>query len=144
MKFIPDILVQRYLAFISVLIATPAAGQGMVPVGPAVGSTEILNVGTGLAAVIATIVVVGFLYTRSKRMLAKGDDVINIVAVQTLGPRERILLVEVASKQLVLGMTASQVQTLHVFDEPVIEPGRDKAPFSFASRLRLAMRGTRK
>ena len=103
-----------------------------------------MNVGTGLFAVIATIVLVGFIYSRSKGLNGKSGGVIDIVAVQPLGPKERILLVQVADKQLMLGMTSTQVQTLHVFDEPVVVATAESSGFSFADRLKQVMPGNRK
>ena len=43
-----------------------------------------------------------------------------IVSSMPLGTRERLLLVDVGGKQLLLGVTATQINTLHVFDEPVV------------------------
>jgi len=43
-----------------------------------------------------------------------------IVSTMPLGTRERLLLVDIGGKQLLLGVTATQINTLHVFDEPVV------------------------
>ena len=43
-----------------------------------------------------------------------------IVSSMPLGTRERLMLVDVGGKQLLLGVTATQINTLHVFDEPVV------------------------
>ena len=73
-----------------------------------------------------------------------GNNVINIIASQALGPKERIVLVEIANTQLVIGMTTSHVQTLHVFDEPVVKAAEAVSGSNFADRLKLALRGDRK
>jgi flagellar protein FliO/FliZ len=44
-----------------------------------------------------------------------------IISAMPLGTRERLLLVDVGGKQLLLGVTATQINTLHVFDEPVAQ-----------------------
>ena len=67
------------------------------------------------------------------------SDVISVVATRPLGPKERLLLIEIADQQLLVGMTASQVQTLHVFDEPVTTKSAEAATGGFARRLRSAL-----
>ena len=47
---------------------------------------------------------------------------------------ERIALVDVGGQQILLGITPSSIRTLHVFDEPVVEPGKP-VPGDFAKRL---------
>ncbi len=113
-----------------------------VPAGAPIGFGELLGVGASLIMVIGAVVTAGWLYARSSRLRGAGSSVINILAAQPLGPKERIVLVEVGGKQLVVGMTAAQVQTLHVFDEPVVQAAEKTAPSgAFADRLRALMKG---
>lgn len=109
-----------------------------------VGPDEILNMGASLVLIIVGIVVVGWLYSRAKRMHSCNGEVIHVLATQQLGPKERVLLVEIAGKQLVLGMTASQIQTLHVLEQPLVSERRASLPAGFAERLRTAVKGARK
>ncbi len=109
-----------------------------------IGGNEIVSVGTGMALVIGAILLCGWVYSRSRGLKGHAGDVFNILASQALGPKERILLVEVANKQLVIGMTATQVQTLHVFDEPVVEDAKPDSPVRFADRLTSALGVVRK
>ena len=116
--------------------AKPASMQ------PPVGAADVLGFGASLAIVIAAVLVVGWLYARGHGIRRGDSSVINILAAQPLGSKERIVLVEVGGKQIVLGMTAAQVRTLHVFDEPVVETSPSAASgFAFADRLRAALRG---
>lgn len=59
-----------------------------------------------------------------------------IVSAMPLGTRERLMLVDVGGKQLLLGVTATQINTLHVFDEPVA-PAEKPAPIAsdFSQKL---------
>lgn len=110
-----------------------------------VGSGDILSVGASLILVIAAIVLCGWLYSRSQGLRIRSGGIINIIATQPLGPKERILLIEIADKQLVVGMTASQVSTLHVFDEPVLKrPPNSHDRGNFADRLKTILRGEAK
>lgn len=126
------------------MIVTPpafATGQDSIPGAVAVGSTEVLSVAGGLIAVVAAILLASFLYTRMKGPNIGGKNVINIIASQALGPRERILLIEIADTQLVVGLTASSVRTLHVFGEAVVRAAEPAATSNFAERLKSALLG---
>ena len=136
----------KWVALLPLIIASraEATSQDVISGPVTVGSAEVLSMAGGLFSVIAAILLVSFLYSRMKGPHIGGKDVINIVASQALGPRERIVLVEIANTQLVVGLTTSHVQTLHVFDEPVVKPAEPKNNFNFAARLKLAVRGDRK
>ncbi len=115
------------------------------PIMPGVvGPNEILNMGTSLVLIIVAIVAVGWLYSRAQGMRSHNGEVIHVLATQPLGPKERVLLVEVAGKQLILGITASQIQTLHVLEQPLLNERRASLPLGFAERLRTAIKGVRK
>ncbi len=131
-----------------VMTASTAASADEVsgsPTLPAViGSDEILNMGVSLVLIIGAIFVVGWLYTRVKGTHGHNGGFIHILATQPLGPKERVLLVEVADKQLVLGVTATQIQTLHVLEQPIDSAATAPATTGFADRLRIAISGARK
>lgn len=124
-----------------------AAVQDAAPVSlePPVGSGDILSVGASLVLVVAAIILCGWLYSRSQGLRTRGGGIINIIATQPLGPKERILLIEVADKQLVVGMTSTQVSTLHVFDRPVLRPdtGMEQRA-NFGERLKTILKGDAK
>lgn len=110
-----------------------------LPVTPGLGGGDILNMGVSMLVVVAVIVVLGWLYSRSRFVGSGNNDVINIVATRALGPKERLLVVEVADQQLLVGMTSTAVQTLHVFDTPLVVPSKPDIPAGFANRLRSAV-----
>jgi len=104
-----------------------------------VGGTDLLGFATSLIVVVGAIILLGWLYSRSKFTGGANSDVINVVASRALGTKERLLLVEVAGQQLLVGMTASQVQTLHVFDEPVVAAAAPGNGTGFAARFKAAL-----
>ena len=110
----------------------------------AVNGTELLSFAASLIIVVGVIVALGWLYSRSKLIGGGNSDVINIVASRALGSKERLMVVEIAGKQLLLGMTASQVQTLHIFDAPIVERNDVAAVSGFAGRLRSALKEMRR
>jgi len=108
---------------------------------PVIETPEILSLGVSMLIVIGVVVALGWFYSRLRFTGGAGGNVIKLVASRGLGPKERLLLVEVGDKQLLVGMTASSVQTLHTFDCPVAaEKVISEAP-GFADRLRSAIRG---
>ena len=66
-----------------------------------------------------------------------GGGQMKVVAGLALGPRERVLVVDVGGTQLLLGVTPTQITRLHEFPDPVIkvQPGSG----DFALRLRQAL-----
>ena len=121
----------------------PAQGEAMTTVGPVVGGGELLSMGLSMFVVVAVILVLGWIYSRSRLVSGGASDLIGIVATRALGPKARLLIVDVAGQQMLIGMTSTAVQTLHVFDEPVSEP-QDAAKSGFAKRLGTAFAEIRK
>ena len=109
-----------------------------------IGAPDFLNLGLSMMIIVATVVGVGWLYSRTRMAGQGARDVINVVASRPLGAKERLLLIEIADRQLLVGMTASQVQTLHVFDEPVVAKPDGNLNQPFAGRLRNALREIRR
>lgn len=128
----------KLLTLCALLAPLAASATTSKPVAP-IGAPDVLSVSGGLLLVVVAIVVLGFLYARMQGQRGSSGGVINIIATQPIGPKERIAIVEVADKQLLIGMTSSSVQTLHVFDKPVVI--KPVVTGNFAHRLKNAMRG---
>ncbi|MEM6511620.1 MAG: flagellar biosynthetic protein FliO [Pseudomonadota bacterium] len=119
-----------------VCLMTPSITLASEPRG-VVGGSEIVSMIVSMLIVVGAILALGWLYSRSRLAVSGARDVINVVASRALGTKERLILVEVADKQLLVGMTSSQIQTLHVFDEPVVKAtDADPDTGSFGDRLR--------
>ena len=115
-----------------------AVNAPALPATPGVGGGDILSLGASMIIIVAIIVLLGWLYSRSRFVSGGANDVINVVATRALGPKERLMVVEVADQQLLVGMTAAGVQTLHVLDKPVHVATKEVAQGGFAGRLRAA------
>jgi len=109
-----------------------------LPASPGVGGGEILSLGASVIIIVTIIVLLGWLYSRSRFVSGGANDVINVIATRALGPKERLMVVEVAEQQLLVGMTAAGVQTLHVLDKPVNVTAKEAGQAGFAGRLRAA------
>ncbi len=121
-----------------------SANASTATVTPMVGGGELLGMGISMAIVVAAILLLGWLYSRSRLAGSGASDVINVVASRALGPKERLMVVEVADQQLLIGMTSTAVQTLHVFESPVEIAAQPVASSGFSNRLKAAMREMRK
>ena len=105
-----------------------------------VSAADVLNVGGSLAMVLLAVVVIGWLYSRAHGVRSRSGQVIQVIASQALGPKERVLIVDIAGQQLVLGVTAAGMRTLHVLEAPV-EAGSELASMpGFAARLGEALK----
>ncbi|TVP81626.1 MAG: flagellar biosynthetic protein FliO [Thioalkalivibrio sp.] len=103
----------------------------------------------GLVLVVAAILVLAFFMRRVGGMQSRLGSEFRVLGGISLGSRERMLLVQVGGKQLVVGVAPGRVQTLHVLDEPI----RTEAPVRgvdaqgespFARRLRSALQRDQK
>ncbi|MCW4782373.1 flagellar biosynthetic protein FliO [Enterobacter chuandaensis] len=95
---------------------------------PATGSV-LMTVAGALALIILLMVVMAWAARRSglARRLNNAQGNITLVANQSLGPRERLVLVDVGEQRLVLGVTASQITCLATQARPENAP-RTSAP----------------
>ena len=113
------------------LTSDPTLPDPGLPVTPGFGG-ELLSLG-------ATIILLGWLYSRSRVLGGGSNELINVVATRAVGPKERLVVVEVADQQLLVGMTPNGMRTLHVLDDPVTKSSPKAAPQAgFAGRLRAA------
>ena len=119
----------------------PAQGEVATTVGPVVGGGELLGLGASMFVVVAIIVLLGWLYSRSRFVAGSGGHLIDVVATRALGPKERLMIVEVGEQQLLIGMTPGAVQTLHVFETAISADTETETPTNFAARLQTAFKG---
>lgn len=97
----------------------------------------------GLLLVIGLIFLLAWLARRVQQQLpgGKSGDTIQLLATRPLGPRERLLLVQVGKEQVLLGLTPGNIKALHVLQEPVEVSGNEvQTAGAFARRLKQALR----
>ena len=126
------------------LFVTPVAASENMP-DMASGLAQMVM---GLAVVIALLLASLWLIKRlsAPRGAASGLRVLGGVAV---GSRERVVLVEVGKKVLVLGVTSANVNTLHTMDAAELpqQPSPDTiaaAGSAFSARLRNSIEARKK
>jgi flagellar protein FliO/FliZ len=107
----------------------------------AISSGSGLKVFFGLALVLGAIGALAWGFRRFGGPLAPRDGAMRVIAGLSLGARERAVLVQVGTKQILLGVAPGRVQTLHVLETPVATgPAPALASDTFAARLAAALR----
>lgn len=115
-------------------------------VSAGVGSAQLLTVLMSLILVVLLIFSLAWLVRRlgiGGGLLAR-SAVMKIIATLPLGTRERLVIIEVGGKQLLLGVTAHSIQTLHTFDESLALPEKAPVNEAFAEKLMAVMAGEKK
>lgn len=108
------------------LLLVPAVSWGAAPEPLAPG--QALQVIAGLAVVLALIAAVAWLGRRLQAYRVPGRGHIRIVEGLAIGAREKLLLIEVDDKRVLLGLSPGRIQTLHTFPAAA-------APVSFEQTL---------
>jgi flagellar protein FliO/FliZ len=135
--------VKKVLGFVlampfSVLAAEPVATATTAAV-PAVSSgvaSQLTQLVFGLLLVLGVIFFLAWLLRRVQQAGPAGKgQVIEIVGSRALGPRDRLMLVQVGNEQILLGLSPGNISALHVLKEPVQVPSTEKPTPEFALRL---------
>ncbi len=100
-------------------IAGSAVAAPEVPTTPGLGGAELLSFAGSLLVVVGSILAFGWLYARFRPGMNQGGDQIRIVATRPLGPKERLLVVELGGQQILVGVSQGHMQTLHTLAEPL-------------------------
>ncbi len=98
----------------------PATAQKTVQVGSQAPTTPgLAGAVFALLLVLALIVGLGWLLKRMPGSGFRPSNGLKIVASLAVGAKERVVVVEVAGKQLLLGVTAAGITPLHELPEPL-------------------------
>ncbi|WP_416466429.1 flagellar biosynthetic protein FliO [Pseudomonas sp. LFS044] len=134
----------RALTALATLLASEAviaAAAPAVPVTPPPGTPgslggQLAQMVFGLLLVVGLIFFLAWLLRRMQGAAPKGGQVIEIVGSRALGPRDRLLLVQVGNEQILIGHTPGSIEALHVMAEPVeVAASARQATPEFAQRL---------
>ncbi|CAM3105129.1 flagellar biosynthetic protein FliO [Pseudomonas floridensis] len=120
-----------------VLAAEPAAQAAPVVANTASGGMggQVVQLLLGLLLVVGLIFVLAWVMRRVQRVGPNNSQVIELVSSRAIGPRDRLVLVQVGNEQVLLGITPGNITTLHVLKEPVQVPVREQTTPEFAQRL---------
>ncbi|TVQ44742.1 MAG: flagellar biosynthetic protein FliO [Gammaproteobacteria bacterium] len=93
-------------------------------------SAQLLRLIFGLVVVVAAVFVLSRVLPRFGGRALSGQRGFRVVASLPVGQRERVVLLEVGDRQVMLGVAPGRVNTLHVLDEPVVRAGTGVGPAS--------------
>ena len=111
--------------------------------GP-ISSSGIMEMMSGLIFVVVLIFALAWLFKRMGTGSFGLSGAIKILSAMSLGNRDRIALIEVGEKQMLIGISPGRVSTLHVFDEPVdLAMGKENGQEDFASKLQTILSGNK-
>lgn len=111
-------------------------GSGTTVVGPG----EIVNTALSLLLIVGAIMALAWLLNKLQGGRSHNGGLINVVASHALGAKERLLVVDVGGRQIVVGVTASQISTLHVLDEPLEVGVSSVERVNFSERLKKVIK----
>jgi flagellar protein FliO/FliZ len=139
-QVIPVALVS--LGAFSLANASDKAAQTVAKtVGEPLSTSNLLQVMFGLIIVLAIIVAGAFLLRRFGSFTTSANGALKVLAGLSIGPRERIVLLQAGEKQLVVGIAPGRIQTLCELDEPVEVTGtNDMSRTPFANKLNTMLK----
>ncbi|MBL1321137.1 MAG: flagellar biosynthetic protein FliO [Methylophaga sp.] len=95
----------------------------------------------GLLLVLAIIALLAWLLRRTGQFNSAANGEMKIIAGLSLGSREKAILLQVGDQQILVGVTAQHVQTLHVLENNIETQNKVKfATSSFADKLQQMMK----
>ncbi|MCP8464878.1 flagellar biosynthetic protein FliO [Pseudomonas sp. ZM23] len=96
---------------------------------------QLMQLLLGLVLVVGLIFLLAWLVRRVQQVGPRGNQAIRLVSSQALGPRDRLVLVQVGEEQILLGLTPGRITPLHVLRQPVQAADSQPAQPEFAQRL---------
>jgi flagellar protein FliO/FliZ len=100
--------------------ATPFAAPE--PLASSGSGGGLLRVAAALLVVLGAVIVAARLARRMRGVGGGTSAALEVLGQLPLGTRERAVLIRVGERQLLIGVAAGSVRTLHVFDTPVSSP----------------------
>ncbi len=100
-----------------------------------INAGAVLQVVAGLVMVLLLIGLVAWIVRRSGRLQPGVSGEMRILAGLSMGPRERVVLLQIGPTQLLVGVAPGRIETLHVLDNPLPVPARPVGSGSFAEQL---------
>jgi len=107
---------------------------------PTLSSGAIVETLLGLILVLAIIILLAWLIKRTNRFQATANGEMKIIAGLPLGPRERAILLQVGEQQILVGVTAQHVQTLHILETPINTEKTKRTPIDFADKFQQILK----
>ncbi len=97
---------------------SPLAGPALTQTAPRVDTgSVVINMVVGLTGVVLLILAISWGMKRFSHLPGQSGGQLKISATLAVGTRERISLIDVGKKRILVGITAHAISVLHVFEE---------------------------
>lgn len=107
------------LAAVSLLLPAWAQAIDNTPSTPEFATGYLVRVTLGLLAVLVSIALAARLLRGFTRFQTGSHSEFKILSAISMGPRERIVLLQIGETQLLVGVVPGRIQTLHVLERPI-------------------------
>jgi flagellar protein FliO/FliZ len=134
----PQVLSENPVDIIAPSVSVTGLGKPVKTpvVAPKINTgAHLMSLVFGLTLILLLIFALAWLVRRMGQGGLLSHSQMKIVAAMPLGTRERVVVVDVAGQQLLLGITTTQINTLHVFPEPVINTAHASSQSEFGKKL---------
>ena len=115
-------------------VVTPALIAPQIPNS----EDQIIQVTLALAGILILIYAIAWFVKRYRGVQGLTGLPLKTLAVMPMGVKEKIVLIEVGGKQILIGLTAHNINTLATFDEPILTTEKTQK-ISFSDRLKEIM-----
>ncbi|KTC86408.1 flagellar biosynthetic protein FliO [Legionella brunensis] len=106
---------------------------------PSITNGELLRVMAGLLLVVGVIVFLSWLLRRVNSAGLGNTNGFKVIVSMSLGTREKIMLVNIGNRFLLLGVTSGSINTLHDFGEELPAGFLSESKTSFTEFLKTAL-----
>jgi flagellar protein FliO/FliZ len=96
-------------------------------------SAALGQIAYGLMAVLALMLVAAWLFKKINPVALGNKVPVKVVGGVSIGNRERVMVIEVADQWIVIGVTATQINTLSTM--PKVTPPEEMLPITSADKL---------
>ncbi len=104
---------------------------------------SMISVIASLFLIVILILVAAWLFKRFGQFQSIPHNELKMLASLSTGQRERIVLLQVEEKQLLVGVTQGSIRTLYELENPIQTQKFDSQKSSFVERLAIAMKKER-
>lgn len=130
----------HYLIVWSFYLVSTATWAGSQSAPSVINHSELVKIFTGLLLVLFVIFLLSWLIKRFNVVQLSSSKGFNVIASMTLGPKERMLLLKVGTRYLLIGIGTSTVSTLCDFGEQMPSGFDVENKSSFADLLKSTLR----
>lgn len=112
----------------------------VIPAPSGIHHAELSRLLLGLGFVVLIIILLSWIIKRLNVVNLSSSKGFESVASMTLGPKERMMLIKIGKKYLLIGIGASAINTLYDFGEELPDGFDTELKPSFSALLKTAVR----